>query len=141
MTEPQGEEKKGGFKFPGAVATLAIVTLLVWLAALFMPSGRYLTDVDGSPIPGTFERIDSPLSFGEAVTQLVLAPVNGVYGLRNVDSERHRHRDRGPRVRPDRHHRLHHGDRRLHLGELRHARARGRGGGAGAAAAPARAGC
>ncbi len=86
MTEPQGEENKGGFKFPGAVTTLAIVTLLVWLAALFMPSGRYLTDVDGSPIPGTFERIESPLSFGEAVTQLVLAPVNGVYGLRNVES-------------------------------------------------------
>ncbi len=80
------DEKKSGFKFPGAVTTLAIVTLLVWVAALFMPSGRYLTEPDGSPIPGTFERIDSPLSASEAVTQLVLAPVNGVYGLRNPDT-------------------------------------------------------
>ena len=86
MTPVDEEAKKGGFKFPGAVTTLAIVTLLVWVAALFMPSGRYLTDIDGSPIPGTFERIASPLSFGEALTQLVLAPVNGVYGLRNPES-------------------------------------------------------
>ena len=42
------------FKFPGAVATLAIVTVLVWVAALFIPAGLYLSDVDGSPIPGTF---------------------------------------------------------------------------------------
>lgn len=74
-------------RFPGAVATLAIVTLLVWVAALFIPSGRYLTDVDGSPIPGTYERTPSPLSFGESVQQLVLAPVNGVYGLRNAQTE------------------------------------------------------
>ena len=28
------------FRFPGAVATLAIVTVLVWVAALFIPPGR-----------------------------------------------------------------------------------------------------
>ena len=49
------QEPKRGFKFPGPVTTLAIVTLLVWVAALFIPSGRYQTDVDGSPIPGTYE--------------------------------------------------------------------------------------
>ena len=49
-------------RFPGAVATLAIVTVLVWLAALFIPSGRYQVDADGSPIPGTYERTPSPLS-------------------------------------------------------------------------------
>jgi uncharacterized ion transporter superfamily protein YfcC len=38
-------------------------------------------DADGSPIPGTYERIDSPLTFGERVEQLILAPVNGIYGL------------------------------------------------------------
>jgi uncharacterized ion transporter superfamily protein YfcC len=75
------------FKFPGAVTTLAIVTVLVWVAALFIPSGRYLTDVDGSPIPGTFEQIASPLTLSETVRQLILAPVNGVYGLRSPVSE------------------------------------------------------
>ena len=42
-------------RFPGAVTTLAIVTVLVWVAALFIPPARYLTDVDGSPIPGTYD--------------------------------------------------------------------------------------
>jgi uncharacterized ion transporter superfamily protein YfcC len=85
--EPKAQETKRGFKFPGAVTTLAIVTLLVWVAALFIPSGRYLSDVDGSPIPGTFEPTPSPLSFGDRLQQLILAPVNGVYGLRNAETE------------------------------------------------------
>ena len=74
-------------RFPGAVATLAIVTVLVWVAALFIPAGRYLTDVDGSPIPGTYERVASPLDAGQMLQQLVLAPINGIYGLRNPDTE------------------------------------------------------
>jgi uncharacterized ion transporter superfamily protein YfcC len=61
-------------RFPGAVTTLAIVTVLVWVAALFIPSGRYLTDSKGLPIPGTFEQVPSPLSFTERVEQLLLAP-------------------------------------------------------------------
>ena len=78
---------KRTFEFPGAVTTLAIVTVLVWVAALFIPSGHYRTDADGSPIPGTFERTPSPLSFSESVRQLVLAPVNGVYGLRSPSTD------------------------------------------------------
>ena len=75
------------FKFPGAVTTLAIVTVLVWVAVLFVPSGRYQTDADGSPIPGTYTRIDSPLTPAQRVQQLILAPVNGVYGLRSPVSD------------------------------------------------------
>ena len=74
-------------RFPGAVATLAIVTVLVWVAALFIPAGRYLTDIDGSPIPGTYQRVPSPLDAGQMLQQLVLAPINGIYGLRNPDTE------------------------------------------------------
>ncbi|MGY1457784.1 MULTISPECIES: YfcC family protein [unclassified Luteimonas] len=84
--EPGGEVKKGGFKFPGAVTTLAIVTLLVWVAVLFIPAGVYQHAADGSPIPGTYQQIPSTLSFGEKVNQLVLSPVNGVYGLRSPAS-------------------------------------------------------
>lgn len=73
-------------RFPGAVAMLALVTLLVWVAALFIPSGSYQVDADGSPIPGTYERVPSPLNASETVRQLVLAPVNGVYGLRSVET-------------------------------------------------------
>jgi uncharacterized ion transporter superfamily protein YfcC len=78
-TSPQPQKR--GFAFPSAVTTLAIVTVLVWFAALFIPSGKYDTDADGSPIPGTYQRIDSPLDASERMEQLVLAPVNGIYGL------------------------------------------------------------
>ena len=43
--------------FPSAVTTLAIVTVVVWVAALFIPAGEYRTTEDGSPIPGTFEEV------------------------------------------------------------------------------------
>ncbi|HWS14293.1 MAG TPA: hypothetical protein VN279_15940, partial [Rhodocyclaceae bacterium] len=77
------EAPKRRFRFPGAVATLATVTVLVWLAALFIAPGIYRTDAEGSPIPGTYTRIESPLTPAERVQQLILAPVNGVYGLRS----------------------------------------------------------
>ncbi len=87
-TEGEATAPKRGFKFPGAVTTLAIVTLLVWIATLFIPSGLYQLDADGSPIPGTFQQQASPLTLKEAAEQLVLAPVNGVYGLHNSNTHR-----------------------------------------------------
>jgi uncharacterized ion transporter superfamily protein YfcC len=86
--DAEAKPPRSGSRFPGAVATLAIVTLLVWVAALFIPSGQYQVDEGGSPIPGTYERVPSPLDFGQKVQQLILAPVNGVYGLRSPDSGR-----------------------------------------------------
>src|SRR5215470_4551039 len=77
----QSKPPKQKFEFPSAVTTLAIVTVLVWVGALFIPAGQYATDADGSPIPGTYRQIESPLTFGERVEQLILAPVNGIYGL------------------------------------------------------------
>ena len=66
------EKKKRGFQFPSAVTTLALVTVLVWVAVIFIPAGRYDTAADGSPKPGTFREVDSPLSAGERVAQLIL---------------------------------------------------------------------
>jgi uncharacterized ion transporter superfamily protein YfcC len=80
-TSTHSKPSKPRFQFPSAVTTLVMVTVLVWVAALFIPAGQYATDTDGSPIPGTYHRIASPLTFGERVDQLVLAPVNGIYGL------------------------------------------------------------
>jgi uncharacterized ion transporter superfamily protein YfcC len=84
MVETQ--TKKRSWSFPSAVTTLAIVTVLVWLAAILIPAGQYKLDADGSPIPGTFEQIPSPLTWGDRIQQLVLAPINGLYGLLNLDS-------------------------------------------------------
>jgi uncharacterized ion transporter superfamily protein YfcC len=79
--------RRRSFTFPTAVTTLLIVTLLVWVAALFIPAGRYQLDADGSPVPGTYEQVPSPLSFGGKLEQLVLAPINGTYGLQDPDTE------------------------------------------------------
>jgi len=81
------EQTKKKFEFPSAVTTLAIVTVLVWTAALFIPAGKYQLAPDGSPIPGTYEQVPAPLTFWESVQQLVLAPVNGIYGLFNLDTD------------------------------------------------------
>ena len=90
--EAPAPKAKRSFQFPSAVTTLVIVTLLVWIAALFIPSGVYEETPDGAPIPGSYHRVPSPLSFGGKLSQLVLAPVNGTYGLKNpttgvVDTE------------------------------------------------------
>jgi len=80
IDEPPPRAKRR-LAFPSAVTTLALVTLLVWVAALFLPAGSYRLAPDGSPIPGTYHQIPSPLSFGEKLQQLILSPVNGLYGL------------------------------------------------------------
>jgi uncharacterized ion transporter superfamily protein YfcC len=77
--------RKRRLKFPSAISTLAIVMVAVWVAALFIPSGTYQLDDDGAPVPGTFTQIPSPLSAWERVEQLVLSPVNGLYGLLGGD--------------------------------------------------------
>src|SRR5262245_47304339 len=71
----QSKPLRRKFMFPSAVTTLVIVTLLVWIAALFIPAGKYARDADGSPIPGTYRTIASPLTFGQRVEQLILALV------------------------------------------------------------------
>ncbi|HEY8474691.1 MAG TPA: hypothetical protein VIL37_18980 [Natronosporangium sp.] len=80
------EPARPGFRFPSAVTVLVLVTLLVWVAALLIPAGQYQTDPDGAPIAGTYERVPSPLSFGEKLVQLILSPINGVYGIQDLDT-------------------------------------------------------
>jgi len=81
----QGPRKRK-LAFPSAVTTLAIVTVVVWVAALFLPAGQYVLDDAGSPIPGTFTQVPSPLTFGEKFQQLILSPVNGLYGLQHPET-------------------------------------------------------
>lgn len=82
----QDKTQRRRFAFPSAVTTLALVTVLVWFAALLIPAGQYQEDADGSPIPGTYEQIASPLNWEERIQQLLLAPINGLYGLLNPES-------------------------------------------------------
>lgn len=68
-----------------------VVLILISLLVLIIPPGSYQLYDDGAPIAGTYEQIDSPLSFGERVVQLIRAPINGMYGVQGeggfVDTE------------------------------------------------------
>lgn len=74
------------FRFPSAFTVLFAVTIAVWLLAFVVPTGKYAADPEtGAPIPGSYAGTDSPLSFGDRLMELFLAPVNGLYGVMNPD--------------------------------------------------------
>ena len=69
--------------FPAPITILTLVLVLVWLLTFFIPSGQYQLDASGSPIPGSFMTIHPPLDFVGRVRELLLAPVNGLYGIQD----------------------------------------------------------
>lgn len=79
--EGAAEVKKGGF--PAPITILALVLVAVWVAAFLIPSGEYQLDAGGSPIAGSFKQIPPPLDIGNRVRDLLLAPVNGLYGIQD----------------------------------------------------------
>jgi uncharacterized ion transporter superfamily protein YfcC len=82
--DPEDEPSKRGFPSPLTILTLILV--LVWVAAFFIPSGQYRLDDAGSPIAGSYERVDSPMNFGERVRDLLYAPINGLYGIQDPET-------------------------------------------------------
>ncbi|MFF8281852.1 YfcC family protein [Streptomyces albus] len=82
-TAPQPADGARRFTFPSALTVLAVVTLLVWVIAFFVPSGSYERDAEGAPKQGTYRPEPSPLSFTGRLNDLFLAPVNGLYGIRD----------------------------------------------------------
>jgi uncharacterized ion transporter superfamily protein YfcC len=92
---PPVENEKKTFVFPQALTVLAIVLLVVWIAAFFIPSGTYELDEDGGPVPGTYQAIEncsggedtgcidkSPLKMFQ---MLWVATPNGLYGIEGED--------------------------------------------------------
>lgn len=58
----------------GLIVTMAIATWLV-------PAGEYDVDGDGSPVPGTYHRVEQHPQ--RILADSVLAPVNGMYGIQD----------------------------------------------------------
>ncbi|WP_407549135.1 YfcC family protein [Streptomyces sp. Pv4-95] len=87
--EPSGKRR---FTFPSALTVLAAVTLAVWILAFVIPTGTYERDGDGSPVQGTYHREPSGQTFLDRLDDLFLAPVNGLYGIKD---------ERTGRVGPD----------------------------------------
>ena len=83
---PPSPASRRSASFPSAYTVLAIVTVAVWLLAFVIPSGQYATDDDGRPEQGSYQKVDSPLSFSDRVEDLFLSPVNGLYGVEDPET-------------------------------------------------------
>jgi uncharacterized ion transporter superfamily protein YfcC len=82
--EASGARRKRGF--PAPVAILTFILILVWIATFFIPPGEYRHDPDGSPVAGSFRYVEAPLDFKGRVEDLMLAPVNGMYGVQDPET-------------------------------------------------------
>ncbi|WP_282795301.1 Na+/H+ antiporter NhaC family protein [Streptomyces sp. CC224B] len=87
---PGGEEPapRAKFTFPSALTVLVVVTLAVWLLAFLVPSGAYDRDDKGAPVQGSYHRVPGDQSLTDRLDDLFLAPVNGLYGVRDPESGR-----------------------------------------------------
>ncbi len=79
---------KRKFRFPTAFTVLFFVLLIVWGLTFVIKPGSYAyvsCDGDGAkPIPGTYEQVQVDLSFTDRLYDLLLSPVNGLYGIRGT---------------------------------------------------------
>ncbi|MCB5169449.1 YfcC family protein [Streptomyces bambusae] len=75
---PDGPRRR--LRFPSAFTVLIAVTVAVWALTFVISAGRYDTR-DGSPVPGTYHPVAPAGGFRERLTDLFLAPVNGLYGV------------------------------------------------------------
>lgn len=86
--EPSVEENATpeGRSFPSPLTILIGVIIGVWILGLILPSGAFDIGDDGRPVPGSFHEVESPLTFRESITDLLLSPVNGLYGIQNLET-------------------------------------------------------
>jgi uncharacterized ion transporter superfamily protein YfcC len=73
------EPKKSRFTLPSAYTILFALIVVVAIATWIIPAGEYQLDADGSPIPGTYQEVESSPS--RIVVDTLLAPINGTYGI------------------------------------------------------------
>jgi hypothetical protein len=82
MSAEVTEKRKSKFTFPTAYTILALLLVIVALLTFVIPAGKYDTNPeDGAPIPGTYHLVEpSPQRLRDAI----LAPINGMYGIEDV---------------------------------------------------------
>ena len=83
---PEPLRKKRQLRFPTAFTVLFFVLLLVWGLTFVIKPGSYAyVSCEGGapkPIPSSYQTAKSDLSFRDRLYDLLLAPVNGLYGIR-----------------------------------------------------------
>src|SRR4051812_49848387 len=83
--EDPSAASKSRFRFPTAFTVLFLVLVLVWVAAFFVPAGKYQTDAAGSPVPGTYHELPSCSAVAAGGTALVV-PSPGETGVAPADA-------------------------------------------------------
>jgi uncharacterized ion transporter superfamily protein YfcC len=76
------EPTRSRFKLPSAYTILFALIVIVAIATWIIPAGMYQLDADGSPIPGTYQEIDSNPQ--RIVVDSLQAPINGLYGIEDA---------------------------------------------------------
>ena len=84
-TEAEQTPSGRKFTFPSAFTVLFVVTIAVWLLAFIIPTGTYDQE-DGAPVPGSYHHVDAGLSFMDRLMELFISPINGLYGVENLDT-------------------------------------------------------
>jgi uncharacterized ion transporter superfamily protein YfcC len=84
---PAAEKPKRRFRFPTAFTVLFLVLLLVWVAAFFVPAGKYQTDASGSPIPGTYYKLSSCSAVAAGGAGALTVPSPGETGTAPADAQ------------------------------------------------------
>jgi uncharacterized ion transporter superfamily protein YfcC len=84
---PAAEAPKRRFRFPTAFTVLFLVLLLVWVAAFFVPAGKYQTDSAGSPIPGTYYKLPSCSAVAAGGAGALNVPSPGETGTAPADAQ------------------------------------------------------
>ncbi|MGV9824091.1 Na+/H+ antiporter NhaC family protein [Gordonia sp. NPDC003429] len=80
-TDSDAVEPKPKRTFPTALTIMVSVGVLLWIASFFIPAGEYVKGADGKT---TYQSADADLSFVGRLIQLVKAPLNGLYGIRDA---------------------------------------------------------
>src|SRR3954451_4745486 len=73
---------KRKFTFPTAYTVLALLLVVIAILTFIIPAGRYNLDADGAPLPGTYHQVDAN---PQGLSSTLMAPVNGMYGIKNAD--------------------------------------------------------
>jgi uncharacterized ion transporter superfamily protein YfcC len=75
--------RRAGFTLPSAYTILFALIVLMAVATWLVPAGAYEVDDQGSPVPGTYHEVAGHPQ--RIVTDSLLAPINGLYGVEGDD--------------------------------------------------------
>jgi uncharacterized ion transporter superfamily protein YfcC len=76
-------QAKRGLRLPSAYTILFLLIVVVAGLTWIIPAGRYDYNDDGTPIPGTYHRVEQ--NPARIVVDSLTAPINGMYGIEGED--------------------------------------------------------